>query len=755
MTLYKTACISGVALSAFLVINPALAQDQQDQDANVEEIIVTASKRGAQSLQDVPSAIQAFSADQIEDFGAVEFTDLATRIPGLTFQDQGPGDREYIIRGVNSRGTATTGVYFDESVITARNKQDGGGRQADIELHDLARVEVLKGPQGTLYGASSLSGTIRFIPNEPDATKYEGRVEGTVSNTRKGEASYHVNGMVNVPVVEDKLAIRAVGWVTRDGGFIDNDRLGLEDINDNNVEGGRITAKFDPTPELSITASFLVQDREVEGSSRFNRGSLQAGFLQGLSDFGFQAFPVRDLANQEFTINNWEENLKLYSGKVEYDAGFGTFLATTSYFTRDILYRFDSTPILLFFGAPAQALTFEPQSRDQWASEIRFASSFDGPFNFVAGGFYMEEDKDFEVQVIATNDLGLPIGPFNTDGDHFLDPTEAAIFGRQKTDDFDQFAFFGEATFDITEALQLVAGIRYFEADITSAARQTKPFVGFPPNNNPAFVVPGDTQDKTTYKAGVNFQATEDVLFYFQAASGFRIGGTNDNAINPGNVDVPVTFGPDSLWNYEVGFKSAWFDNRLTFNGAFYLIRWKDIQVGDFDPSSPFPFVQNAGKAGIDGVEIELNARPIPEVDLFFGASYQNARLREDFPEGETLGLDGDDIPNVPEFQANGGARVTKPVWDDVNAIAQFDFSYTDERDTLFRPTSPFNVHLDSYTLLNAKIGVEGERWQANLFVRNLTDKRAEVDAINSSQDPLSYHTVRPRTFGINVSTRF
>jgi len=754
MLSYKNACCAGVALSVLLTIHPVLAQDQGD-DASVEEIIVTASKRGAQSLQDVPAAIQAFSADQIENLGAVEFTDLATRIPGLTFQDQGPGDREYIIRGVNSRGTATTGVYFDEAVITARNKQDGGGRQADIELHDLARIEVLKGPQGTLYGASSLSGTIRFIPNAPDLTKYEGRVEGSVSNTRKGEANYHVNGMVNVPVIEDKLAIRAVGWITRDGGFIDNDRLGLEDINDNNVEGGRISARFDPTPDLSITTSFLVQDREVEGSSRFNHGPLQPGFLQGLSDFGFEAFPVRDLANQEFTINNWEENLKLYSGKIEYDAGFGTFLATTSYFTRDILYRFDSTPILLFFGAPAQALTFEPQSRDQWASEFRFASSFDGPLNFVVGGFYMEEDKDFEVQVIATNDLGLPIGPFNLDGDHFLDPTEAAIFGRQKTDDFDQFAFFGEATFDATDDLQFIFGIRYFEADIESAARETKPFVGFPPNDNPAFNVPAETQDKTTYKIGVNYKLTDDLLLYFQAASGFRIGGTNDNAINPGNVDVPVTFGPDSLWNYEVGFKSSWFEDRLTFNAAGYLIRWKDIQVGDFDPSSPFPFVQNAGKAGIDGIEVDINARPIPELDLFFGASYQHARLREDFPDGDILGLRGDDIPNVPEFQASGGARVIKPVSDEYTAIAQFDFSYTDSRDTLFRPDSPFNVNLDSYTLLNAKIGVEAERWQANLFIRNLTDKRAEVDAINSSQDPLAFNTVRPRTFGINVSTSF
>ncbi len=750
----KRVLLTSVAAVALQL--PAVTVWAQDQAAGpVDQIVVTSSKRGAQNLQDVPGAVQAFSQDMLEDLGAVEFSDIALRIPGLTFQDQGPGDREYIIRGVNSRGTATTGVYYDEAVITARNKQDGGGRQADIELHDLERIEVLKGPQGTLYGASSMSGTIRFIPNAPDATRFEGRAEGTASTTRKGEGNYHVNGMINVPIVRDKLALRAVGWITRDGGFIDNSRLGLKDINSNDVEGVRLAAQFEPTDRLTLTASFLVQDREVGGSSRFNRGALQPNFQQLLTDNDFDVFPIADLTNQEFTVNSWDENLKLYSFKGEYNTDWGSFLATTNYFERDVLFRFDSTPILLFFGAPAAALTFQPQSREVWSNEIRFASNFEGPLQFVAGGFYMEEKKDFEVQVIAANDLGLPLGPFDTSTDFFVGPEGAAIFGRQKEDDFEQYAFFGEATFDATEDLQLLFGIRYFEAEITSAARETKPFVGFPPTDNPAFTVPADTQNKTTFKISANYQVTEDALVYVLASSGFRIGGTNDNAINPGNVDVPVTFGPDNLWNYEAGWKSAWFDDQLTLNGAAYFIRWKDIQVGDFDPSSPFPFVQNAGKAGIDGFEIEVNARPTPELNIFFGASYQNARLREDFPDGEVLGRKGDDIPNVPKFQFSGGAQYTQPVNDKIDGVARFDLAYQGSRDTLFRPNSPFNVHLDNYLLVNAKIGIEGETWQANLFVHNLTDKRAMVDAINSSQDPLAFLTVRPRTFGINASKRF
>ncbi|MFZ5607984.1 MAG: TonB-dependent receptor [Pseudomonadota bacterium] len=758
---FRAACLGGAAFYLGLGVEvPAAAQDE-DISA-MEEIIVTASKRGAQSLQDAPIAIQAFNEDMIEDLGAVEFTDLAAYVPSLVFQDLGPGDREYIIRGINSRGTATTGVYYDEAVITANNKQDGGGRQADIELHDMERVEILKGPQGTLYGASSQSGTIRFLPRMPNLSAFEGRVEGTASSTEKGTGNYQVNAMLNAPVIQDKLALRAVGWVTREGGFIDNARLGLKNINSNDVDGIRLALRFAPSERLALTGAFVFQERDVGGSSRFNLGALQPAYRQFLIGFDFPVFPVADLSSQDFTVNAWNENLKLYSIKAEYDAGFGDILLTSNYFTRAIQYRFDSTQILLFFADAFElpilatpALTFEPQSRDQWSNEIRFSSKFAGPFNFVAGAFYMAEKADFEVQVVAANELGFPSGPFDPATDFFIGPPGAAIFGRQKTDDFDQFAFFGEAVYDLSERLQFLAGIRYFEAEITSAARQTKPFFGFPPSDNPAFAVPPTTQSKTTFRFGVNYRLNEDALLYALASSGFRIGGTNDNAINPGNVEVPLTFDPDSLWNYEAGWKTSWLGQRLTFNGAVYFIRWDNMQVGDFNPSSPFNFVQNAGKASVDGIEAEMRARPMSGLDLYLGASWQNARLTQDFPAGEVLGLKGDRVPNVAKFQASASAQYSWPLMADMNGVARMDFSYLGDRDTLFRAADSLNVRLQGYALINAKIGVEGERWQANLFVRNLTDKRAQVDAINSSQDPLAYVTVRPRTFGVNLSTRF
>ncbi|RMF12147.1 MAG: TonB-dependent receptor [Alphaproteobacteria bacterium] len=747
--------LAGAFLVTTAICAPQVAAAQQEAAPFLEEIVVTATKRGAQALQNVPVTVQALTGDLISRVGAVEFTDVAGKIPGLAFQDQGPGDRKYVIRGVNSRGTATTGVYFGEAVITGRNKQDGGGRQADIELHDLQRIEVLKGPQGTLFGASSMSGTLRFIPNDPDPSAFAARAEVEAMTVRHGGEGFRANAMVNAPVAEDKAAIRAVAWITREDGWVDNVRLGLDDINDNEVTGGRLMTKFELTEGFSVTAMALYQKREVDGSSRINIDRLQPGFEANLNTFGFGALPVGELENQEFTINNWDEEMQLYSLVAEWDTGWGTFLATTNYFDREIEYRFDSTPILLFFGAPAAAVTFEPQSRDVWSNEIRFSSDFDGPLNFVVGGFLSREDKDFEVQVLATGADGLPLGPFDTSKDFFLDgPPNAAIFGRQKLDDLNQEALFGEVTFEATERLTFVAGIRYFTSDLTSDAIQTKPFVGFPPNNNTAFSVNQD-DSKTTFKFNASYQATEDVLVYATAAQGFRVGGTNDNAINPGNVDVPVGFGPDELWSYELGWKTRLADNRITFNGAIYAIRWKDIQVGDFSPSSPFPFVQNAGKASIDGIEVEIQARPTDGLDIFFGGSYQDARLTEDFPSGEVLGLDGDKIPNVPKWQFGGSVQYSWPLANALEASVRGDITYRDDVNTLFRTNDPFNVHLDSYTLVDVQASVQSDRWRLTAYVKNLTDKLAQVDAINTSQDPLSYLTVRPRTIGLRASVNF
>lgn len=761
------------ALVGGMITTPAHAQDPEE-GAFLEEIVVTATKRGAQALQDVPIAVQAFTATELSDRLAVEFSDIAGQIPSLTFQDLGPGDKEYVIRGVNSTGIATVGVYYDEAEITGRNQQDGGGRQADIELHDLERVEVLKGPQGTLYGASSMSGTIRFVPNAPDLTAFEGRVEGDLSTTRHGGENYRANGVLNFPVVEGKLAVRAVGWVTDDSGYIDQPRLNRDNINTNNVEGGRLAVRWLPTEQLDITLSALIQNRKVGGSSRFTpmmqdlaRSNL-ANFPDIVDAFGGVLEVEGDLINQDFTRNDWDEDIELYSAKGEYTFDTGSVLAAVNYYKRDIDFNIDSSWILFNFGVlffpevAASAVTQEPQSRDVFSTELRYASDFDGPVNFVVGGFLSREDKDFEVQVVTTNNLGLPDGAFRTDEDYLLDPSDPgfgpAVIGRFKNDEVDQEALYGEVTFDATERLSITGGIRYYHWQSNTIAQETKPFGGFGASLEPVDVTA--SANEVTFKGNISFEASDDLLLFATVSQGFRAGGVNNPPVTDPNDQPELGFDPDKLTNYEIGWKSTFADGRVTFNGALYYIDWTNIQLEDVDPTGAFPLIVNAGDAEVKGGEIELRATPAPGLTLFAGASYAKAELTEDTQSallGDPFaGEDGDELPNVPNWQLSGSAQYAFPLVNDgIEGVMRVDWSYRGASNIRFDPADPTNVRLESFHLVNLRAGVRSETWQASLYAKNVFDKRAQVDAINTAQDPLAFLTVRPATFGLNLSHNF
>lgn len=727
------------------------------QAAPIEQIVVTAQKRGEQRLQEVPLAVQAVTGDQINAQVALELSDLASQISGLVVQDLGPGDRKYIIRGVNSTATAAVGVYYDEAPITARSKQDGGGRQADIELHDLARVEVLKGPQGTLYGASSSAGTIRYVPNRPDPTALDADVSGLLSTTEDGGENLHIDGMVNIPVVEDVFALRAVGWYTDEDGFIDNLLLDNEDINSNEVSGGKLAGEWLINNDWTATLYGLRQDREVGGTSRQmpikqdTFAANQAAFAGALAAAGFGIPEARERTTQQYTITTWDEELTLVGGKLEWDSGPGSLLLAANYYERDIDFNFDSTPILLFFGVPVPAITAQPQSRETETLELRYSSALDGPVQFVVGGFLSREEKDFAVHVIATGPDGRTLGPFDPGGPNTL-------FGRDKTDELDQEAIFGEVEFLVNDALSFLLGARYYQFEINSRNRELQPFGGAPAPS----IIPTEfnvDDDKVTGKANVTYRFTEDALAYFTVSQGFRPGGTNDIAfIPPGATPPPPGFGPDELINYEIGWKTAWLDNSLTFNGAVFWIDWEDLQTATFDPSSPFNVVRNAGEAEIRGIEFDLVSTPVDGLNLSLTGSFQDAEFASDVPGGsptQPFAVDGQPIPNVPEFQFGATGQYTWQAFGNANALVRLEWSYQDDRITA--PNDPVsNVDLDSFSLLNAKIGLQTEQWDVSLFMKNLLDEEEAIfDAINTNQDPRGIITARPRTVGLQLGYRF
>jgi len=757
--------IAGVSWLALLALTPpALAADEAKDDVQFEEILVTATKRGNQTLIDVPIAIQAIGGDTLRDKGVQDFADWAPSITGLRYEDLGPGDKRIFLRGVNSIGASTTGIYFDEAVITGSNKEDGGGRNVDIKLYDLDRIEVLKGPQGTLYGASSMSGTIKMIPKKPDASDIDAYVDGSLGNTDGGGFNWDVNAMVNLPIVEDKVAIRMVGWNVDRSGYVDNVRLGTNNINDEHTYGGRVMLRLIASEQFTLDASIMIQRTDVGGTSRITPAGTEGHAPAPSLPF----FLGGDLKTTSFTKDQWNDDWEIYSLTANYEMDNGSITATSNWFTRRLNFNFDSTPILIFFGAPVPAITHQPQSRRVWSNEIRYASDWEGPLQIVVGGLVQREKTNFEVQVIASDPAtGKALGPWDPNNDFFTG-SGIAIFGRTNDGSINQEALFGEASFDVTDKLTATIGARYFHSSQDSSELQTHPFFGFPDENRPAPKPNSSSDNKTTLKFNLAYKASDDIMLYATASQGFRVGGLNSAAI-PLIAQIPRHFGPDSLWNYELGMKSRFADDKILLNVTVFEIDWSNMQSVSKDATGAFQFIANAGDTRIRGLEADTTFRPNDHIEFTMGGAYTDAYLKEDQPgvtPGNVVevvfpGHKGDPVPNVPKYTFNSSLQYTADITEDMSGIFRVDYSWVGGSRTEFRPrgsgAAGFNPHTEqigAYSNFNARFGIEKDNWSAKIFVNNLFDTRGIVDAISSDQDPLAQLITRPRTYGINVTWR-
>ncbi len=708
----------------------AYAANEQ-KDSALEEIVVTATRRSV-NVQAVPFSIRAISGKTLQDKGVERYLDWARLVPGLFTQDQGPGEKRFIIRGVQSVGPATVGVYFDDAVITNSNlEDDGGGRNAEIRLYDIERIEVLRGPQGTLYGANSFSGTIRIITNKPDPRLYSGALLTNFSTTHSGDPTYKLNGHFNAPILEDKFAVRGVGWYENEGGFIDNIRLSRDDINDEETYGGRIAARLFANEKLTVTASALIQRTELNGKQRF--------------------FPtIGDLQTDEYIIDRYEDDVDLYQLSASYDAGYGTFEASTNLLNRDVLYRIDSTPFLLFFELPLfLALTINDQTdrRDIWSNEVRFVSDFNGPFQTVVGAFFQREEKDFTSNVFSASSEGLPL------------VSEPDVFGRVSAYEKDEYALFGELTYDVTERISVLAGLRFFDFDLTSQSSSTVPFGGLqgpapPPDPNRA-----SSQSDLSAKFGLSYKINEEALVYALASEGFRSGGTNSTGFGT-LVIIPEEFESDSIWNYEIGAKTSWLDEHLIVNVSAYYIDWTNMQTIQQEPIQGFQYIGNAGAAEVTGFELELFALLAPGLDLTLAAGYQDARLTEDQPAlgGEfefPVGKNGDPIPSIPEFTGAVSLQYTVPIGRDLEGVIRGDLAHVGSSFSQFNDDGLFQNKQDAYTIFDLRFGVRGARWEGVLYANNVFDERAEMTIVENRITPLSVFTNRPRTVGIALTVNF
>jgi iron complex outermembrane receptor protein len=795
-TRWKLDCSRAVTVLCAAACAQAYAAETSRSNA-LEEVVVTATKRGETDVQKTAESIYAVGGADLSLKRETTFEAFAGSVPGLQFQNLGPGDSEYIIRGINGSGPSVVGAYLDEYVITASDQQDGGGKNAPVQLVDVERVEVLNGPQGTLYGSNSMAGNIRFITRKPDATNFDAYAEADWSSIEDGGDGYGITAVFNAPLIRDKLALRLVGYREDRDGWIDQTRLErttggstlfnghAEDINSTDITGGRLSVRWTPFDALTVDALYVKQNLDSDGSPRFTSKGVPAypdqppeiASLPGNTGFaplpGLDSFtPDRDFINTDITKSPRKDDFDLFGATARYDTGIGNVSLALSQYEHDIDFTFDSTPILLFFGVPIAGITQQPQEYKTKMAELRFASDFDSPVNFVTGAYYQKDENEFNVHVVTTDGSGgpMPFDPLNSD-DALLNGGNT-FFGRTRADEVEQKAVFGEVTYKFAERWTLLGGLRWSDSDLQSIQATLHAFaptgpapvageqIGTTVNGNAVGLLKQDGS-ATLPKVSLSLQATDDVLVYTLYSEGFRVGGIN-NGNQPFAPGIPDTFKSDDLKNYEVGVKSRWLEDRLQLNATVFHIKWDDIQVEPRDPVGNIPFTTNGGAAKVTGLEWSLDSLLSEQLSLTFtGTYFFEHELSEDQPvlPGASpfviVGRKGDEIPNTPDLQLYAALRYEVPIAGRQTTFS-LDATYRGKTNTEFVPSNPFNITLDSYTILDAVARVDlTEKVQVGVFVKNLTDELALYDGVGTFQDPEAVVSAQPRTFGVNARVSF
>ena len=729
---------ASIAVSA--VTTPSHAQTATSESTSstaLAEVIVTAQKR-SESVQDVPVSITALSARDLDAMGAEQFFDYGTDIPNLSFgigaSDGNLAGRGIALRGI--QGSNTTGVYIDETPVL---------ETLDPHIVDIARIEVLRGPQGTLYGAESMGGTVRIITEQPDVRSrgVTGQVHVGGSWTEHGGFNNLEEGVVNIPLAADTLAVRMSAFHQFDDGYFNKD-IGpygapptgtLEKLGSMRYYGGSVAIRYQPMSELSITPRIMYQRTEQDGSPyAYNYAeNLTQREVFDLSTGGSDKWYLASLA-------------------INYTAPFGTFVSSTAYFDRHTFETEDDTDFITYAFGPATTVP-GPITRKldlrRFAQEVRFASTFQGPFQVLVGGFYSDSTRprDYEWQAPGLGAQLVPPAP-NDNVLSFVDSRE-----------FKEKAVFGDASFDILKNLKATVGIRWFEDDDTFNQYTNGIFYG---NVGSTYVAPPTSESGVTPKYLLEYKATPDLLLYTSAAKGFREGGENI-ALPPGPAPVGCdtdlanlglnpsetgTFKSDSLWNYEAGFKSSFNDHRFTLNGTGFWIEWDKIQQLVALPLCGYGITANSGHARSQGVELEFNGRLTPELTLGVAFGYENARITE---KGATPQPVGSPVYNVPKVNYAANLEYARPVTTEWSGFARASYAYVGH--SYSGNNAPPLEYRPSYNIMDLRVGARRSQLELTAFIKNIGNKHANLgDAILIGAEVPGqprFVTNQPRTIGL------
>jgi iron complex outermembrane receptor protein len=716
-------------------------------ESTTGDIIVTANKRNEREL-DIAGAIKAFSGDQLLSQGISSMKDYATLTPGLQI-NQSAGGGAPTIRGITigvETGTTTAIVVNGAQIGSSATVATGALDSLDLDPIDLQRVEILKGPQGTLYGANSLSGIISYTLREPSLTKVEGVVRGEVDTTEHGAASWSLRGAVSLPLITDKLAIRLSGYRNRKGGFIDNNVRGISNQNDGVTWGlnGSILAK--PTERLNILVTGFYQD------TRNNRDTV-------IYNFATRAPRGGDLHYDDYLFPSYRNLVRAGVATIDYDFDFAKLTSVSAYQNNrsNTITNANSGPLgalvpllPVFGGAPfpmpaAASIDVEPSTVKKFTEELRLTSTGDGPLQWIVGGYYANE-SDFYNDDINVRTLGGVLLPN-------VNPYVA--FGEAST--YREYAGFGNLTYKFSEAFDITGGVRvgrieqtYQQTFFGAGAPGYNGFLalaGLPPIPASIPKVPA-SKTVVNYLATARYHLSRDTMLFARFATGFRPGGPN-LPIN----GLPPTYNPDTTDNYEAGIKSKFWGGKGTIDLVGYYTKWKGILVPV--TAGNLSGVGNGGNARVYGVESSLTLRPVTGLSLTAAMAYSNGKFDKLSPQGVGFVSVGDMLPNNPRWSGSLVADYRFPTGGRWEGVVGTTARFVGSRHALPASSAIYSDYvMPSYSLFDAHAGLQSNRFDVDLFVRNLTDKRAQLGAATTSG--FAEVTVqRPRTFGVAVTARY
>jgi iron complex outermembrane recepter protein len=722
---------------------PRSGGSTNDSQAPLAEIVVTAQKR-TENVQNVPSAVSVLAGRDLEKFQALQLTDYGAYVAGLQVDSGGsPGQTQITLRGIDANGGgATVGAYIDDTPLGSSSLfAQGGTYQLDLMPYDIERVEVLKGPQGTLYGASTMGGLLKYVMRPPDLKNFEGHVGADLLHVDGGSSiGGGARASFNLPVVEDAFAVRLSYFNHVTPGFIDDAATGARDQNANRQQGGRFSALWQINSNVSVKVSAMAQDLNAGAPSivtvnsspfRFAANGQPAGYVPGPPVNG-------DLTDSHFPTLRFSQKLQFYSATVDWDLGWADFISASSYSQALNNINFDLTPNfgslipMLTNGSVSAGLApFNTQLNLYKATqEFRLASPSGGRVEWLIGMFYTNEDAP-QIQDVSATDLSGAVIPAITPLARFDSPSK-----------YSEISAFGDLTYNLPWNSDITAGLRVGRDHQSASSDQTGVLI---PNSDA-----GSSASETvhTYMFAFRHHFDADTMAYARVASGFRPGGPNTPF--PG---VPPKVNPDTLVNYELGVKSSLMNHKLQVDLATYYIRWSDIQV-QAQTIEGVQYETNGGSAKTEGVELEAVFAPFRGLNLRFNAAYTHPVLTSDIP---SLGYHaGDQLALTPNWSASFIPDYVIPVTENWNADVSAGYRYVGERYTLVS-SDPNAMRLPAYGALDLSSGLSNTRWSVRLFAKNVTNKRgylSETILSTPSFGTTDLVILQPRTVGVSFDAR-